>query len=79
MVDVNGDGFIEKEELRAKMDEGFEPLPPGFADGWDKEKQINEFFKLADVNDDGKVSKDELRDFFMAMLDKLSAKLAAGE
>ena len=56
MVDVNGDGFIEKEELRAKMDEGFEPLPPGFADGWDKEKQITEFFKLADVNDDGKVS-----------------------
>ena len=75
MVDVNGDGFIEKEELRIKMDEGFEPLPHSFADWMDKEKQISQFFKLAYKNDDGMVSKDEL----MAILNKLSERLAADE
>ena len=56
MVDVNNDGFIEKDELREKMDEGFEPLPPGMADGMDKNAQIAKFFEIADTNADGKIS-----------------------
>ena len=38
MVDDNGDGFISKDELVTKMEEGFEPLPPGMADGLTKEE-----------------------------------------
>ena len=75
MVDENGDGFIEKDELREKMNEGFEPLPPGMADGMDKEAQINKFFEIADANADGKISKDELVGFFNKMLDQLEASL----
>ena len=75
MVDDNGDGFLEKAELRAKMEEGFEPLPPGMADGMDKEAQIEKFFQIADANADGKISKDELAGFFNTMLDQLQANL----
>ena len=56
MVDDNSDGFIEKDELRAKMEEGFEPLPPGMADNMTKEQQIAKFFEIADSNADGKIS-----------------------
>ena len=76
MVDDNSDGFIEKDELRSKMEEGFEPLPPGMADGMDKEAQIAKFFEIADTNADGKISKDELVGFFNKMLDQLEASLA---
>ena len=51
------------------MEEGFEPLPPGMADGMDKEAQIAKFFEIADTNADGKISKDELVGFFNKMLD----------
>ena len=76
MVDDNSDGFIEKDELRAKMEEGFEPLPPGMADGMNKEQQIAKFFEIADSNADGKISKDELVGFFNKMLDQLENQLA---
>ena len=76
MVDENGDGFIEKVELQAKMEEGFEPLPPGMADGMSKEQQIAKFFEIADTNSDGKISQDELVGFFNKMLDQLEASLA---
>ena len=74
MVDDNSDGFIEKDELRQKMEEGFEPLPPGMADGMDKEAQIAKFFEIADTNRDGKVDKAELTNFFMKMLDQMEAR-----
>ena len=38
MVDINGDGFIEKDELRYALDRGFECFPPGLYEGsetWD--------------------------------------------
>ena len=37
MIDVNGDGIIDKDELRVQMERGFEPLPPDMAKGMDKE------------------------------------------
>ena len=74
MVDENNDGMIEKAELRTKMEEGFEPLPPGMAEGMDKEAQLNKFFEIADANSDGKISKPELVAFFMKMLDTMEAQ-----
>ena len=73
MVDVNGDGYIEKEELIAKMGEGFEPLPPGVADNMTAEQQLNKFFEIADTNKDGRVDKQELTNFFLKMLDQMEA------
>ena len=78
MVDIDGDGFIQKEELRAKMSEGFDPLPPNFSDEWskwDKEKQISYVFRIADKNGDGLISKDGLREFLHKMIDKLQRQL----
>ena len=75
MVDDNGDGFISKDELLVKIAEGFEPLPPGMADGLTGDQQMEKFFEIADTNGDGKISKDELVGFFNKMLDELEAKL----
>ena len=78
MVDVNGDGFIEKDELRSKMEDGFDPFPPGYNEEmktWDIEKKVDEFFRMADANGDGLISKDELRTFFMNTLDEMERKL----
>ena len=55
------------------MQEGFEPFPPGMADGLDKEEQIAKFFEMADTSGDGKISKDELIGFFYKVLDKMEA------
>ena len=74
MVDADGNGYIEKEELIQKMAEGFEPLPPGVADNMTAEQQLNKFFEIADTNRDGKVDKTELTDFFIKMLDQMEAR-----
>ena len=73
MVDADGNGYIEKEELIQKMAEGFEPLPPGVADNMTAEQQINKFMEIADTNRDGKVDKQELTAFFLKMLDQMEA------
>ena len=73
MVDADGNGYIEKEELMQKMTEGFEPLPPGVADNMTAEQQINKFMEIADTNKDGKVDKQELTAFFLKMLDQMEA------
>ena len=74
MVDADGNGYIEKDELIQKMSEGFEPLPPGVADNMTAEQQINKFFEIADTNRDGKVDKQELTAFFLKMLDQMEAQ-----
>ena len=70
MVDVKCDGFIDKDELRIKMEEGFDPFPPGIADGMSIEQKIFCFFDIADTNRDGKISKSELSTYFQKMLDR---------
>ena len=74
MVDADGNGYIEKDELIQKMSEGFEPLPPGVADNMTAEQQIAKFFEIADTNRDGKVDKQELTAFFLKMLDQMEAQ-----
>lgn len=36
-LDTNGDGSIIKEEMRAQMEQVFEPLPQGMASGMEKD------------------------------------------
>lgn len=74
MVDADGNGYIEKDELIQKMSEGFEPLPPGVADNMTADQQIAKFFEIADTNRDGKVDKQELTSFFLKMLDQMEAQ-----
>ena len=50
-------------------DEGLQPLPPDIAAKMDMDTQLRKFFNAADANKDGKVTKEELLDFFMRCID----------
>ena len=75
MLDSNSDGLIDRDELRAKMERGFEPIPEELSKGMTKDQQIEMFFKVADTDADGKVSQDELAAYFEKMFDDLEVKL----
>ena len=62
-LDINGDGIISYKELQANA------LNMGEASGLDT-NFINDFFAQYDSNGDGKVSKQEYRDFFTKMVDE---------
>jgi len=53
------------------MIETFEPVPSLMADGMVKEAQIAMFLEVADTNEEGMISKDELTNFFDSILDKM--------
>ena len=62
-LDINGDGIISYKELQANA------LNMGEASGLDT-NFINDFFSQYDSNGDGKVSKQEYREFFTKMVDE---------
>ena len=75
-VDSNNDEWIERHELMAQVENGFQPLPPHLMkEGQTAEDIVNKFFELSDVDKNNKVSKDELRKFFNDMLDEMEAAL----
>ena len=64
-IDVNGDGTLQKDEVRDYTKKTTEKCGGEF-----NEESFNEHFKNIDVNDDGTVSKEELLDFMMRTLKK---------
>ena len=50
MLDTDNSGYIDKDELRDKMEEGLVLLPSKAVKGMSKEAQIAKFFQIADSN-----------------------------
>ena len=74
-LDLNGNGSIDKEELRQVMqnDPTCQPLPPNLCQDMSSEEVINKFFAEADTNADGVVTKDELMQFMDRMIEQMFA------
>jgi len=53
------------------MEWGYAPLPAEHVEGMSKEDQIELFFAVADTNEDGRIDKQELLDFFNLMIDSM--------
>ena len=59
-IDTNGDGFLDKEELSKMIKDQF-PLKAGNEEWLTLE--VGKFFRMADTDHNGKVSKAEFIDF----------------
>ena len=77
-LDLDGNGSIDKDELRRVMttDPTCQPLPPNLSEGLNQEEQVNKFFQEADTNQDGVVTKEELMDFMDRMIEQMFAAMA---
>ena len=71
MLDVNGDGYVDRNELKAQMEQGFKPLPPDLCKGMDREAQIAKFFEVVQPTREGQISKEELVMYFEELLNEL--------
>ena len=67
-IDDDENGYIEKDELIAKVAEGFELLPPSIANNMSNEQQIGKFFSIADKDGDGRVTREELTSYFLKLI-----------
>ena len=67
-LDLNGDGNVDKEELR-KIAADSSVNFGGEMDVAAREAKIDEFFATFDANGDGKVQKQEWLDFFGGLFD----------
>ena len=66
-VPVNDDGYIDKNELKEKIlaeESSFECLPPEMANGMNKEAQIEHFMQTVETNEDGKIKREELLNYY---------------
>lgn len=72
--DVDGDGLIDRKELKAAIlrDDECNLLPPGLG-GDTIESQVNAIFEFMDASGDGKLSKEEIFGFCDAFVDSLFA------
>ena len=70
-LDLNRNGSIAKYELRTimKTDPACQPLPANIAEGLNQKMQGNKFFREADIDQDGLVTKKELMDYMDRMVD----------
>ena len=68
-MDLDGSGFIERAEIKHLAEKLF-----GFADGQTLNEEqtngINAAFDFIDVSGDGKISPEELEQFFVAQLEQ---------
>ena len=80
-LDLDGNGSIDKEELRQVMstDPTCQPLPPDMAAGMSQEEQINKFFQEADTNQDGRIDREELTNFMDRMIDQMFEALGQAQ
>lgn len=69
--DLDGNGFIDGEELKLLMEETYNGL--GIKKTISNE-DVAHYLKLIDTNGDGKVSLQEYEDIFIRSLDRLSGK-----
>ena len=68
-LDTNGDGVIDRDELKAMAKEAGQNLTGG-----QMEAKIDEFLNTFDSNNDGVVSKQEWLDFFGNLFDAVIAQ-----
>ena len=68
-LDTNGDGVIDRDELKAMAKEAGQSLTGG-----QMEAKIDEFLSTFDQNNDGVVSKQEWLDFFGNLFDAVIAQ-----
>ena len=79
-LDLNGDGMIEKHEVRHLCDNNHPGMLAAQSQsesngpGAGQESRIRDFFAAFDINGDGCVSREEWLDFFGKLYDSVIAK-----
>ena len=68
-LDINGDGEVDRDEVKQLATSGM-GLPDN-SDATTREAKINEFFASFDANGDGKIQKQEWLDFFGSLFDSV--------
>ena len=76
-LDIDGNGQVEKDELRQFSMQA--EIGGGAIDADDREKKIAEFFATFDTDGDGKVSLDEWLNFFGHLFDTVVQQTLAGQ